>query len=97
MTSAADLLDLDLNATTHTITAQKINAKRSRKMMTYKEYIQQLKANWNGAKVWYYGAEYKVIDVDYNGYLLIDKPAQYTSTTAVELHKVIKMEDENND
>ena len=44
---------------------------------------------WIGKKVLYEGlnehspSAYKVVDVDYNGMLLIDKPAKFTDTTAV--------------
>lgn len=52
--------------------------------MTYKEYIESLKNEWNGKKVNYDGREYTVVDVDYNGMLLIDKKAEFTNTTAID-------------
>ena len=36
-----------------------------------------------GMKVKYAGEDYTIVDVDYNGGLLIDKPAQFTETTAI--------------
>lgn len=34
------------------------------------------------------GSTYTVVDVDYNGMLLIDKKARFTDTTAVESYMV---------
>ena len=51
--------------------------------MTYKEYIERMKKIWIGKKVRFQGQEYTVVDVDYNGGLLIDKKAEFTETTAV--------------
>ena len=51
--------------------------------MAYKDYIAQLKKEWIGQKVCFDGAEYNVVDVDYNGALLINKKAEFTATTAV--------------
>jgi hypothetical protein len=55
---------------------------------TYKEYINRLKNEWIGKIVEYEGKKYNVVDVDYNGMLLIDKKARYTDTTAVEKYHV---------
>ncbi len=52
-------------------------------MGTYKEYIEGKKKQWNGKTVMYEGEKFKVMDVDYNGLLLIDKKARMTDTTAV--------------
>lgn len=52
--------------------------------MTYKEWIEEQKKLWIGAKVRYHGNIYTVVDVDYNGGLLIDKKGQFTDTTAVD-------------
>lgn len=49
----------------------------------YKDFIESMKAEWIGKTVRYEGKSYKVVDVDYNGGLLIDKPARFTETTAV--------------
>lgn len=49
----------------------------------YKDFIESMKAKWIGKTVRYEGKSYKVVDVDYNGALLIDKPARFTETTAV--------------
>lgn len=51
--------------------------------MTYKEWIESMRQEWSGARVLYEGKEYTVTGVDYNGGLLIDKPARFTDTTAV--------------
>jgi len=42
-----------------------------------------MKNYWIGKTVSYEGKSYKVVDVDYNCALLIDKKAQFTDTTAV--------------
>lgn len=52
--------------------------------MTYREYIEAKRRKWAGKTVRYYGAEYKVLDVDYNGFLLINKADQFKADTAVE-------------
>lgn len=54
----------------------------------YKRWIQEQRDRWIGQKVIYEGAEYTVVDVDYNGGLLIDKPAEFTDTTAVPMWMV---------
>lgn len=50
---------------------------------TYKEWIEEMKAEWIGKKVIFEDQAYTVVDVDYNGALLIDKSARFTDTTAV--------------
>lgn len=57
-------------------------------MGSYRELIEQYRKEWNGAEVIYEGNKHKVIDVDYNGALLIDKKAQFTDTTAVDMTSV---------
>lgn len=52
-------------------------------MGIYKEWIKSLKEKWIGKIVKFDGEKYKVIDVDYNGFLLINKKALHTETTAV--------------
>lgn len=52
--------------------------------MHYKDWIAEQKERWIGQTVTFEGTEYTVVDVDYNGALLIDKPAEFTDTTAVE-------------
>ena len=54
-------------------------------MGTYKDYIESLKAKWIGKTVRFQGEQHKVVDVDYNGALLIDKPAKFTDTTAIDI------------
>lgn len=49
----------------------------------YKDYIESKKQEWVGKRVSYNGTIYTVVDVDYNGALLINKPAQFTNTTAI--------------
>lgn len=56
--------------------------------MLYKEYIQKLKKQYIGKKAKYENAIYIIVDVDYNGGLLIDKQAQFTDTTAVNIYDV---------
>lgn len=56
--------------------------------MTYKEYIENRKKRWIGKSVRYGGAIYKVIDVDHNGMLLINKKARFTDTTAVDVLQI---------
>lgn len=51
--------------------------------MTYREYNEAFRAKWIGKKVIFDGAVYTVVDVDYNGALLIDKKARFTDTTEV--------------
>lgn len=52
-------------------------------MGTYKELHEREKAAWLGKRVRYNGEEYTVMDVDYNGGLLIDKKAEFTEWTAI--------------
>ena len=54
----------------------------------YKDWIAEKRNEWIGKKVIYEGNEYTVVDVDYNGALLINKPAQFTDTTAVAMWMV---------
>ena len=53
-------------------------------MGKWKEYIENMKKQWVGKKVFFKGNYYNVVDVDYNGGLLIDLPAQFTDTTAID-------------
>lgn len=61
-------------------------------MRTYREYIERMRSEWVGKKVRFEGEVYNVVDVDYNGMLLIDKKAQYTDTTAVATYHIEKEE-----
>lgn len=57
-------------------------------MGTYREWIEKLKDQWIGKKVIFENKQYTVIDVDYNGALLINKKARMTDTTAVGVSDV---------
>lgn len=57
-------------------------------MGTYKEYIEKLKSEWIGKEVVYENEKHTVVDVDYNGMLLIDKKARMTDTTAVAISSI---------
>lgn len=56
--------------------------------MEYRKYIESLKKEWVGKKVRYEDKDYTVIDVDYNGALLINKPSKFNDTTAVPIAHV---------
>lgn len=43
-----------------------------------------MKKQWVGRTVSYQGQSYKVVDVDYNCALLIDKKGSFNDTTAVD-------------
>lgn len=60
-------------------------------MGTYREWIESLKKEWIGKNVRFEGGNYKVVDVDYNGMLLIDKKARYTDTTAISQYDAEKI------
>lgn len=49
----------------------------------WKDYIEGLKKEWIGKKVYFENLIYSIVDVDYNGILHIDKKSQYNDTTAV--------------
>lgn len=50
-----------------------------------------MKKEWIGKEVKFEGGNYKVVDVDYNGMLLIDKKARYTETTAIPQYAAEKI------
>ena len=54
--------------------------------MTWREYIEKERKTYIGRKVKYEDKMYTVVDVDYNGVIMIDKHADFTSTTAIGLH-----------
>lgn len=56
--------------------------------MEYRDYIKSLKEEWIGKEVRYGDQDYTVIDVDYNGALLINKPSKFNDTTAVSIAHV---------
>lgn len=57
----------------------------------YQEYLRSQYAKYIGAQVRYNGLLYKVIDVDYNGFLLIDIPSDHAETTAVNLNQITEV------
>ena len=54
----------------------------------YQEYMRSFYAKYIGARVRYNGRFYKVIDVDYNGFLLINLPTDHAETTAVSMNEI---------
>lgn len=57
--------------------------------MAWKDYIERMKEKWIGKEVSFEGKKYTVVDVDYNGSLMIDKETYYCEsytgkTTAVD-------------
>lgn len=63
-------------------------------MGTYREWIESLKRKWIGKQVKFEDNIYNVVDVDYNGFLLIDRKARYTETTAVAPYHVEVIEEQ---
>lgn len=57
-------------------------------MGTWKGYIEKMKKEWIGKEVIFENEKHKVVDVDYNGALLIDKKARMTDTTAVGISDI---------
>ena len=57
--------------------------------MAYKDLIEADRQKWTGRAVVYEGKKYTVVDVDYNGGILINKPAEFTETTAVSRHDLV--------
>lgn len=53
--------------------------------MTWKEFIEKERKKYIGRKVKYDDKIYTVVDVDYNGVILIDKHAKFTPATAIGL------------
>ena len=56
--------------------------------MTYKERIEADRRAWIGREVIFEGEKHKVVDVDYNGALMIDRPTKHNPTTAIEAWKI---------
>lgn len=63
-------------------------------MGTYREWIESLKREWIGKQVKFEDNIYNVVDVDYNGFLLIDRKARYAETTAVATYHVEVIEEQ---
>lgn len=57
----------------------------------YQEYLRSYYAKYIGALVRYNGRIHTVIDVDYNGVLLIDIPTDHAETTAVSLNQITEV------
>lgn len=53
--------------------------------MTWRELIEKERKTYIGRKVKYEDKIYTVVDVDYNGFILIDKLAWSTPETAIGL------------
>lgn len=51
--------------------------------MTYKELVAEDRTRFIGKKVKYEGGIYTIVDVDYNGALMIDRETRFTDTTAI--------------
>lgn len=51
--------------------------------MSYRDLIEQERKEYTGRACTYKGEPHTIVDVDYNGGLLIDLKAEYTDTTAV--------------
>ncbi len=49
-------------------------------MRSWRNYIASMKRKWIGKKVIFENNEYTVVDVDYNGLLLIDREQYYCDT-----------------
>ncbi len=62
-------------------------------MGTYREWIENRKKEWIGKRVKFEGSIYNVVDVDYNGFLLIDRKTKYNNATAVAIHHVEAIEE----
>lgn len=60
-------------------------------MRLYRDWIEELKHKWVKKKVIYEGKEYTVVDVDYNGGLLIDKRNRYNDTTSAPEESVTEV------
>ena len=51
--------------------------------MTYRELVERERKQYIGRTAFYKGEEFKIVDVDYNGAIMINKKARFTDTTAV--------------
>lgn len=49
----------------------------------WRDYINRLEKEWIGKKVEFNGKQYKIVKVDYNGILHINKKSEHNETTAV--------------
>lgn len=61
--------------------------------MTWGEFIEKERKKYIGRKVKYEDKIYTVVDVDYNGVILIDKQAKFTPTTAIGLPRELNFID----
>lgn len=67
----------------HTPTGSGASLPEKGKKMAYRDLIEKERREWIGKTVSYHGEKYLVMDVDYNGSLMINKSADYTDTTAI--------------
>lgn len=58
-----------------------------KKYNSYKEWIKSLKDTYIGKTVLFENNRYDIIDVDYNGFLLINKKSLHNNTTAISICK----------
>lgn len=61
--------------------------------MTYKEALEEYRAEWIGREISYMGERHKIVDIDHNFAIMIDKPARFTDTTAVDISMIDKVYD----
>ena len=60
----------------------------------YSQFIHEIRDQWIGKQIMYQGWIHTVVDVDYNGMLLIDKKSRFNETTAVERFDVQVVKEE---
>ena len=51
--------------------------------MSYRDLVERERREYIGRDVIYKGERHKIVDVDWNGAILIDLKAQFTDTTAL--------------
>ena len=52
--------------------------------MSYRVLVESERREYIGRAVIYKGESHKIVDVDWNGAIMIDQKAQFTDTTAVD-------------
>lgn len=76
------MLTIALTITKTTNTTGNIEFK-GEQSMKYEELVAKDRARFIGKRVKFEGQIYDIVDVDYNGALMIDKEGRFTDTTAV--------------